>query len=1148
MSIASALENAQAKVENAYTAVEEKGGTLPETQNLSNLPEAIESIPSGGGSGDYIYLENKSGATITADKKVLCNLSAATSEPQKFLEAGSTVYNPLCVYDNDNFVATFQSGMGSVLFSDGGLKEVKRYTSSLSYLAGLNNNFIYHPNGIISTCGVNGWTGYDSYIVSGLNTLVTIPNKCQYLGSYDGTHYVFDRREGYHSIRTYDPSTNTIGTEVVSVPDVNYLYYGYMRGNQIFVYKQDFYAIYELQSATTATLLYSGSVSGLEPMYMAGNYIISTTSYAPYFDISNNGNRVGCLRLHWLNIDGTLARVHFPELEMFETTPCYICYDNRSDILSIGTHNYAYFYKLTSSEFKRINVVFDEFPSNYDNFAKRAFMTPNKNKVIVECKHNEYYFYDVKYPEQFISVDNSLTYSKDSNITGYATGNTSSGKYEISTILPSEQTVNLTVGELVAEPDEIASYGGAGEVVKIETKDYDIPVYNNVPYKLIARREGFYDIVWDYLCYPLSFPLMASSGIYKSYTGKSLSYAINDNDLVSISIPSGELPDKSVCDSLVGCLATANNGTCYDNFNIVGSAFADKKTGFATNFSTSNYITKDLESLGNNWEIYLKIKTPATAISGGQKVFALGTASASNGYVYGYISNSGTAMWWIIDSFDTGTFSISNNTTYYFKAGCDGEKTYLYMSTTGYGSMTLIKEESTVVSVPPYTMFLGYNTTLDPKGAFKGIIDLSQTYIKVNGSVYWSANSGKYALSGTTYGNYVTVGSPTINSGVVSNFSSSDYLTVPLGNLGNVWDIYLKFTTSSSTVTGGQEIFTIAAEGETNGFVYCYVANAGTSLWWNVDDWSTVNQLYSISNSTTYYFKVGCDGEKTYAYVSTTGYDSMTLIKEDTVVKSVPEYTLFLGYNTTQDIKGAFKGSIDLSQTYITVDGKMNWSGKNVTSAIGLLPSGVTDDGSAQTWNLFYDNGVFVADTTSPMTGYSWCGSVTVPAHGVPTPPSHNFTVIGSLSESDGVYSGFGNDEYIELDTNLLVAGYTYIFKVTTGNDLSYFQNILAPDNWFELYVENGDLKAWVGHSITSGTLQAETTYWVKVETTANSVTLSYSTDGITYTGAVTDSCEKYPSQQFNVGHGILDYWDRNWNGSIDMTNSHIYYNGNTVW
>jgi hypothetical protein len=49
MSIASAITAAQGRVANAYTAISAKGGTLPQTQNLANMPAAINSIPSGGG-------------------------------------------------------------------------------------------------------------------------------------------------------------------------------------------------------------------------------------------------------------------------------------------------------------------------------------------------------------------------------------------------------------------------------------------------------------------------------------------------------------------------------------------------------------------------------------------------------------------------------------------------------------------------------------------------------------------------------------------------------------------------------------------------------------------------------------------------------------------------------------------------------------------------------------------------------------------------------------------------------------------------------------------------------------------------------------------------------------------------------------------
>lgn len=47
MSIATAIQNAQQKVADAYTAVSSKGGTLPQTKDLSNLPTAINSISGG---------------------------------------------------------------------------------------------------------------------------------------------------------------------------------------------------------------------------------------------------------------------------------------------------------------------------------------------------------------------------------------------------------------------------------------------------------------------------------------------------------------------------------------------------------------------------------------------------------------------------------------------------------------------------------------------------------------------------------------------------------------------------------------------------------------------------------------------------------------------------------------------------------------------------------------------------------------------------------------------------------------------------------------------------------------------------------------------------------------------------------------------
>lgn len=59
MTIASAIATKQQQVADSYTAVSNKGGTLPATQNLTNLATTISTIP--GGTDNYanvIVVEN----------------------------------------------------------------------------------------------------------------------------------------------------------------------------------------------------------------------------------------------------------------------------------------------------------------------------------------------------------------------------------------------------------------------------------------------------------------------------------------------------------------------------------------------------------------------------------------------------------------------------------------------------------------------------------------------------------------------------------------------------------------------------------------------------------------------------------------------------------------------------------------------------------------------------------------------------------------------------------------------------------------------------------------------------------------------------------------------------------------------------------
>ena len=89
MSIATAITNAQNKVANAYTAVSNQGGTLPATQDLSNLPTAINSVnPSRFGvSFNDVIGTATSGTLGTIASEINLNYTGVTNLAQNALNS-----------------------------------------------------------------------------------------------------------------------------------------------------------------------------------------------------------------------------------------------------------------------------------------------------------------------------------------------------------------------------------------------------------------------------------------------------------------------------------------------------------------------------------------------------------------------------------------------------------------------------------------------------------------------------------------------------------------------------------------------------------------------------------------------------------------------------------------------------------------------------------------------------------------------------------------------------------------------------------------------------------------------------------------------------------------------------------------------------
>lgn len=162
-----------------------------------------------------------------------------------------------------------------------------------------------------------------------------------------------------------------------------------------------------------------------------------------------------------------------------------------------------------------------------------------------------------------------------------------------------------------------------------------------------------------------------------------------------------------------------------------------------------------------------------------------------------------------------------------------------------------------------------------------------------------------------------------------------------------------------------------------------------------------------------------------------------------------------------------------------------------------------------------------------------------------------NFTKVGNVQvDKDGIVSGFSSSNYLTTDGLTLNNSVEFVFKFTTGTDITSFQNIFASYPLTEMYIENGDLKIWsetTSSAISCGSVLENFTYYGKVVIENGVAILSYSTDGVTYTGDVSISDTENASNYTNIGFGVSGILERYFRGSIDLSESYIKIN-NEIW
>lgn len=157
---------------------------------------------------------------------------------------------------------------------------------------------------------------------------------------------------------------------------------------------------------------------------------------------------------------------------------------------------------------------------------------------------------------------------------------------------------------------------------------------------------------------------------------------------------------------------------------------------------------------------------------------------------------------------------------------------------------------------------------------------------------------------------------------------------------------------------------------------------------------------------------------------------------------------------------------------------------------------------------------------------------------------SSNITVVGSLTDNEGVISGFSTSNYATIGNFIGTTADTieFVIKLNTGSTLSANTFLYAG---FSIQFYNGKLNLTGTGNIGTYTYSANTDYYIKVTYSNNTIECAYSTDGISYTADGTISYTGTIQNLIYLGWGNVN---DALSGSIDLNKCYININGTRWW
>lgn len=265
--------------------------------------------------------------------------------------------------------------------------------------------------------------------------------------------------------------------------------------------------------------------------------------------------------------------------------------------------------------------------------------------------------------------------------------------------------------------------------------------------------------------------------------------------------------------------------------------------------------------------------------------------------------------------------------------GSNDDSTYTNLGTTNVGDFTSGEKGAT------------WNATIDTTGWYKyykivvtprvttsiqvARLKITAEEMRVNRYLFARSKRKYYKYEGGTEPNATVVGSPTISNGIVSGFSTSNYLTYnkSVGTITSFEQV-IKLKTGSNITThqiiaAGQTCTGFGSIAIANSKILIYISSNGTSN----DISSGTASSNTLTASTDYWLKYYWNGSIYKIDIST---DDSNYTNYLTINSSLaPNFTGYVGMGTDTGAsnKNPFLGSIDLTQSYIKINNKMWWNG-----------------------------------------------------------------------------------------------------------------------------------------------------------------------------------------------------------------------------